>query len=136
MKKSFSILLLALCAMLICGGCSTQTPPANDATPDAAAREDITEWPVNTYTDAIIKPEVGTPAYVITDETAGYYAIFVQGITMEQGQQYIDTLKTNGFAEVAGESNEVVVGQLLQKDSTKVSISVSADTLGIYIMLK
>lgn len=135
MKKLFSFIVLALCTTIIFGGCSNPAPTESVAPSNDAVREEISEWPDNTYTNAIIEPEAGTPDYVISDKQAGYYAIFLNDITMEQGKQYINKLKENGFTEVAGDSDDVAVGQLLQKDNVDLSISVSDDILGIYIKL-
>ena len=89
-----------------------------------------------TNTAAILQPEAGTPFQAtVYDETAGYFSVFLNNATREQGEEYTELLKKNGFETVSSKSEDVSVGVLLQKENVGVSIAASENEFGIYIRL-
>ena len=132
MKKLW---ILAACLLLLTG--CAQTAPQDtgwnlaDTTPEA-----ITTWPENEFTAQIPQPQAGTPDYVLDSTSNGRYAVFLRGISMEDSAAYVDLLKLQGYAEVAGEGNDVSVGTLLQKGRTCLSIAYTDGELGILIAKK
>lgn len=102
---------------------------------NAPTPEYTSEWPDNEYTNAIIKPDIGEMDYTLFDDNAGYYSVFLKNVTMEEGKQYIQLLKENGFESTASDSNFVAAGELLRKGKTGLNISVSENVLGIRISL-
>lgn len=125
------VVLLAFCLI----GCGTNTPESDTEDVNAAIREEISEWPDNEYTKAILKPDVGEMDYTLSDENAGYYAVFLKNVTMEDGKQYIQLLKENGFESVSSDSNSVAIGEILKKGTTGLSVSASENVLALYITL-
>lgn len=125
------VVLLAFCLI----GCGTNTSESDTEDVNAAIREEISEWPDNEYTKAILKPDVGEMDYTLSDENAGYYAVFLKNITMEDSKQYIQLLKENGFESVSSDSNSVAIGEILKKGTTGLSVSASENVLALYITL-
>ncbi len=123
-----------LCGLLMIAGCAGQPPDA--AQSDHTTYQEIDAWPDNAYTRAVPRPQAGTPHYVLADADAGYYAIFFQNITREQGEQYIDSLLENGYEKVADTRNAAAIGELLRKDPVQLSVSISDNELGVYITLQ
>lgn len=134
MKRFLSFCLSALLACLVLAGCTYNDASENRPPAETPSMVSVSEWPDNPYTKAIPKPEVGTPDYVI-DGNDSFYAIFLKDLTLEQGKQYLEALKADGFEPVAGDGNQVAVGELLQKDGVCLGISISENILGIYISL-
>jgi len=95
----------------------------------------ISEWPDNEYTKAILKPDVEEMDYTLFDENTGYYAVFLKNVTIEDGKQYIQLLKENGFESVSNDTNFVTIGEILKKDTTGLSVSASENVLALYITL-
>lgn len=110
-----------------------KNPVNNDGS--SVIREELEEWPDNDYTRAIIKPVTGTMDYVLHDEEAGYYAVFLNNITLEDGKKYIQLLQKNGFETVSSDSNFVATGELLQRENVVVGVSASENVLAVYISL-
>lgn len=125
------VVLLAFCLI----GCGTNTSESDTEDVNAAIREEISEWPDNEYTKAILKPDVGEMDYTLSDENAGYYAVFLKNVTMEDSKQYIQLLKENGFESVSSDSNSVAIGEILKKGTTGLSVSASENVLALYITL-
>lgn len=125
------VVLLAFCLI----GCGTNTSESDTEDVNAAIREEISEWPDNEYTKAILKPDVGEMDYTLSDENAGYYAVFLKNVTMEDSKQYIQLLKENGFESVNSDSNSVAIGEILKKGTTGLSVSASENVLALYITL-
>ena len=125
------VVLLAFCLI----GCGTNTSESDTEDVNAAIREEISEWPDNEYTKAILKPDVGEMDYTLSDENAGYYAVFLKNVTMEDSEQYIQLLKENGFESVSSDSNSVAIGEILKKGTTGLSVSASENVLALYITL-
>lgn len=126
-----AVLCMISLTVMMCG-CG-KNPVNNDGS--SVVREELEEWPDNDYTRAIIKPVTGTMDYVLYDEEAGYYAVFLKDITLEDGKQYIQLLQKNGFETVGSDSNFVATGELLQKKNVVVSVSASENVLALYISL-
>lgn len=142
MKKSNTIsffrVMIAISLIIALSGCGRNSefiPDDNKNDVSSVVKEEITEWPDNVYTQAIIKPEIGEMDYVLYDEQAGYYALFLKNVSLEEGTQYIQLLQENGFETVANDSNSVTIGEVLQKDDTGLSVSVSENVLALYITL-
>lgn len=125
------VVLLAFCLI----GCGTNMSESDTEDVNAAIREEISEWPDNEYTKAILKPDVGEMDYTLSDENAGYYAVFLKNVTMEDSKQYIQLLKENGFESVSSDSNSVAIGEILKKGTTGLSVSASENVLALYITL-
>ncbi len=132
-KLRFAGILFAV-AILFAGCIPAQTPSASAAS--SPILEEIDSWPVNTYTQAIPKPESGTPQFQIFDEEKGYYAITLEIEDRAQGEAYLQTLSSQGFREIAGESEKTAIGQIYRKDNLWLSVSVSDHALGIYVALE
>ena len=122
MKKLW---ILAACLLLLTG-CAQQ----------ASQPEETALRPENEFTAQIPQPQVGTPDSVLDSTSNGRYAVFLRGISMEDSAAYVDLLKLQGYAEVAGEGNDVSVGTLLQKGQTCLSIAYTDGELGILITKK
>lgn len=133
-RNNFIFVFVALLAFWLIG-CATNTPESDTEDVNAAIREEISEWPDNEYTKAILKPDVGEMDYTLSDENAGYYAVFLKNVTMEDGKQYIQLLKENGFESVSSDSNSVAIGEILKKGTTGLSVSASENVLALYITL-
>lgn len=133
-RNNFIFVFVALLAFWQIG-CATNTPESDTEDVNAAIREEISEWPDNEYTKAILKPDVGEMDYTLSDENAGYYAVFLKNVTMEDGKQYIQLLKENGFESVSSDSNSVAIGEILKKGTTGLSVSASENVLALYITL-
>lgn len=132
----YAVLCIISTTVMLCG-CG-KTSANEEGKPDGGSsviREELEEWPDNDYTRAIIKPITGTMDYVLYDEEAGYYAVFLTDITLEDGKQYIHLLQENGFETVSSGSNFAATGELLQKENVVVSVSASENVLALYISL-
>jgi hypothetical protein len=95
--------------------------------------EELSDWPENDYTSQLPKPQAGEPDYALGSPESGYYAVFLSGLTREEGEDYLDLLREAGFTEVESQANQVSGGWLLEKDSLWVSVSCSQGVLGICI---
>lgn len=84
-RNNFIFVFVALLAFCLIG-CATNTPESDTEDVNAAIREEISEWPDNEYTKVILKPDVGEMDYTLSDENAGYYAVFLKNVTMEDGK--------------------------------------------------
>jgi len=133
-RNNFIFVFVALLAFCLIG-CATNTPESDTEDVNAAIREEISEWPDNEYTKVILKPDVGEMDYTLSDENAGYYAVFLKNVTMEDGKQYIQLLKENGFESVSSDSNSVAIGEILKKGTIGLSVSASENVLALYITL-
>lgn len=131
-----TIIVIALIVALSgYGKNSVSIPDGSKFDAGTAVKEEITEWPDNIYTQAIIKPKTGVMDYVVYDEQAEYYALFLKDVSMEEGEQYIQSLQENGFVTAASDSNSIAVGEVLQKDNIGLCVSVSENVLGLCITL-
>ena len=130
MKKLW---ILAACLLLLTG-CAQPAP----ITPGSVQPSKLMafSWPPNEFTAQIPQPQAGTPDYVLDSTSNGRYAVFLRGISMEDSAAYVDLLKLQGYAEVAGEGNDVSVGTLLLKGQTCLSIAYTDGELGILITKK
>ena len=126
------VLTAALCG---CGKSTANMQESKQEDVSTVIKEEMAEWPDNDYTRAIIKPAPGTMDYVLYDEEAGYYTVFLKDVSLEDGKQYIQLLQKNGFETVSSDSNSVAIGELLQKDNVGVSVSASENVLAVYIKL-
>lgn len=130
------LLTISLITMLYgCGRSPANIEESEQEDDSTVIKEELEEWPDNDYTRAIIKPEIGTVDYALYDEEAGYYAVFLKDVTLEDGKQYIQLLQKNGFEAVSSDSNSVAIGELLQKDNVGISVSASENALALYITL-
>lgn len=130
------LLTISLTSMLYgCGRSPANIEESEQEDVSTVKREELEEWPDNDYTRAIIKPEIGTMDYALYDEEAGYYAVFLKDVALEDGKQYIQLLQKNGFETVSSDSNSVAIGELLQKDNVGISVSASENVLALYITL-
>ena len=136
-KKIFTLTLVLMMAIFF-GACGNDSISrmSTDSNLPLLELEEISEWPENKYTAAIVQPEVGTP-YMATvyDETAGYFSVSLNNATRAQSEEYIELLKENGFETVFSKSEDVSIGVLLQKENVGVSIATSENEFGIYIRL-
>lgn len=129
MKKLW---ILAACLLLL-AGCAQTAPQDTGWNLADTMPEAISAWPENEFTAQIPQPQTGTPDYVLDSTAEGRYAVFLRGISMEDSAAYVDLLKSQGYAEVAGDGNDVSVGTLLQKGETSLSIAYTDGELGILI---
>lgn len=135
MRKTILLIVSVFCTACLAAGCLAA--PAGGAAQSADApslmSEHLSEWPDNRYTQAIPRPRAGMPDYAVYDETDGYYSLFLKEISREQGELYIETLKENGFHEIAGDSNSDSAGIVLRKDGIHLGVSITEGGLGLYI---
>lgn len=117
--------------LLMLSGCA----PAGGVPSPNPVQQLIHSWPHNAYTQMVPQPAHGAPMRVIRDERAGFYAIFLEDITRQQGEAYLDDLRAQGFERQIGDRNGVAIGQLWTKGTVTVSVSISDQTLGLYIHL-
>lgn len=129
----FSLCLAALVGLAVLGGCSGA---GNPSAPPDPVMEELSGWPDNPYTQAVLQPRAGTPDYAVYDGEAGYYSVFLRDITLSEGKQYLKELRDSGFEPVDGAEEAVAVGELLQKDGVFLSVSASEGVLGLYITLE
>lgn len=137
MKKILVLTLALMMAFILCAcGNDSGGLPVSDSNLPLLELEEISGWPENKYTAAIIQPEAGTPFQAtVYDETAGYFSVFLNNATREQGEEYIGLLKENGFETVSSKSENVSIGVLLQKENIGVSIAASESGFSIYVRL-
>ena len=131
-KKLSALILMALLACVIFTGCSAK----NDQIVGLAEPEYLTEWPENAFTEKIARPQSGTVNYVLDYSDSGRYAIFVNDISTEESDKYVNELKAAGYSEVHSDGNSVSVGMILERDDAYLSISYSEGVLGVMIVLK
>ena len=137
MKKTFVMTLVLMMTVVFCS-CSNDSigRESMDSNLPLLEVEEISEWPENKYTAVIPQPEAGTPFQAtVYDETAGYFSVSLNNATRQQGEEYIELLKENGFETVSNKSEDVSIGVLLQKENVGVSIAASENGFGIYIRL-
>ncbi len=91
----------------------------------------LSDWPENRFTDSLPRPEAGTPEYALLSGDA--CAVFLTGITREEGEAYLQALEEAGFRRAADAQEESAGGFLLIREETAVSVSLSEGTLGIRI---
>ncbi|MGI6028104.1 MAG: DUF6591 domain-containing protein [Candidatus Heteroscillospira sp.] len=135
MKKVCSIFLA--CAISLLSGCSSASDDSGQLwTLEGAEPVYVSEWPENDYTALIPQPESGEMDYVLDISDAGRYAVVLKNISMENSEEYVESLKAQGFSELASERNQVSVGLMLKKDGTCLSVSYSDKILGILITVE
>lgn len=137
MKRIFVMTLVLMMTVVLCA-CSNDSisRESTDSNLPLLEVEEIREWPENKYTAVIPQPEAGTPFQAtVYDETAGYFFVSLNNATRQQGEEYIELLKENGFETVSNKSEDVSIGVLLQKENVGVSIAASENGFGIYIRL-
>lgn len=137
MKRIFVMTLVLMMTVVLCA-CSNDSisRESTDSKLPLLEVEEISEWPENKYTAVIPQPEAGTPFQAtVYDETAGYFSVSLNNATRQQGEEYIELLKENGFETVSNKSEDVSIGVLLQKENVGVSIAASENVFGIYIRL-
>lgn len=132
--KKLAVWTLVFCLAWALCGCKSGSSESLSS-PGSMTREEVSAWPDNAYTQVVVKPAAGTPYYVLYDAERGYYSIFLKDITMEEGKQYLQTLRENGFEPVGGDGNEVSIGEILRKGQVGLSVSVSENSLGLFITL-
>ena len=134
--------LVAAMLLVLASGCGAvnagNTPKAGDAAGESSSVaeipwEELSHWPENDYTNQLPKPQAGDPDYALGSPESGYYAVFLSGLTLEEGKEYLDLLREAGFTEVQSQSNQTAGGWLMEKDSLWVSVSCSQGVLGICI---
>lgn len=140
-KKLAALILTALLACTLFAGCTAkndQIVGLDDKAWDltGAEPEYLTEWPENTFTAKIVKPQSGTMDYVLDYSDSGRYAIFVKDISTEESDKYVEELKAKGYSEVRADKNSASVGMMLERDDAYLSISYSEGVLGVMIVLK
>ncbi len=142
MKKVCGIFLIVtiIALMTACGDSDTGDVDNNsgNSLPDNFVMVDAGEWPQNEYTANIPQPESGTLLRGWIDPDKEFCYLELSDITQTESEQYIESLKEVGFAEVKKVSEEinddyVSVGTLLTHDNTSVSISYIDDLFGMYI---
>lgn len=137
MKRIFVMTLVLMMTVVLCA-CSNDSisRESTDSNLPLLEVEEISEWPENKYTAVIPQPEAGTPFQAtVYDETAGYFSVSLNNATRQQGEEYIELLKENGFETVSNKSEDVSIGVLLQKENVGVSIAASENGFVIYIRL-
>ena len=134
----FGVILL-VCTLFT--GCSTKKDSINKLNNTAwditsAKPEYLTEWPDNGFTDTIAQPQNGTVDYVLDCTDFGKYAIFIKDISLEESNQYVEELKSNGYSEMHATANDTAVGLVLESDKAYLSVSYSDSILGILITIR
>lgn len=134
----FCVILL-VCSLFT--GCSAKKDSDSELnnTPwnmTGAAPEYLTEWPDNTFTETILKPQNGKMDYVLDYTDSGRYAIFIKDISSKESEHYVEELKNNGYSEIHSNADDTAAGTMLESDYAYLSISYSDDVLGILITLR
>ena len=140
-KKLSALILMALLACVIFAGCSAkddQIVGLYETTWDLSGAEPeyLNEWPENAFTEKIARPQSGTVNYVLDYSDSGRYAIFVNDISTEESDKYVEELKAAGYSEVHSDRNSASVGMILERGDAYLSISYSEGVLGVMIVLK
>lgn len=138
MKKNIGVIMLLVSLTMVLSGCQKNYADIAEKMQvnyDTAIKEAISEWPDNDYTRAILKPDAGTVDYALCDEEKGYYDICLKDVTMEDGKEYIESLKKVGFETLGSDSNSVSIGTVMRRGSTGVSVCAWENGLGVYIVL-
>lgn len=141
-RKLRTALFLAVLLMVsLFAGCAAEQDDADEfskATWDLADAkpEYLTEWPDNVFTEKIPRPRGGTIDYVLDYTDSGRYAIFVKEISSEESDQYVKTLKSNGYSEMHSDANGVSVGIMLKSKDAYLSVSYADGVLGILMTLR
>lgn len=141
MKKT--ILLLAMLLTISLSACSNQDlspAPADEGTQPVATLE-AGVWPANAYTQGLPVPP-GTVAWATLDAEHGNCCVNLTGVGQSEYEEYIETLKQEGFSVVENVSEQiqgqdyVSIGTLYLKEDKWISISYISDSFMIYISLE
>jgi len=121
--KRISCLILALSVLATLAGCAAG--PEQKLT-----QREITAWPENEFTAQVFPPEAGMPSYTVTDGDGSFFCVCYEGITREEGEEYLERLYEAGYTvtERADEDNV-----LLERAGTNLSVSCGEGALVIYI---
>jgi len=129
--------LLSLSLLTACGPARTEGTSASASNP---VWTETDQWPDNEFTQLVPAPEAGTVFATAQGKSNGYdyFAVSLREVSQEEAENYIQTLKDEGFLPVSEKSEmpeggSVVIGDFFEKGDAGVSLSFSGDTMGLYI---
>ena len=132
MKRSLSLLILAALAVFLTA-CAQSFSPAPQATPLVQTTD---TWPQNEYTQGVPVPP-GTVTQVQLSEQPPYCAVFLDGVSDEQLEDYLSALREAGFSQVESASElvdgAISIGTLYSNGSRYLSLAHSAQQLSLYL---
>lgn len=99
-KLSLSIMCIAALMLAACGGKSGSSGSSNESSSNAGGLPDG-KWPAAVY-DKYGIPEIETKGHIVCTELNGeeasyLYRVYYNGVTKEEMQAYVKTLKDKGF---------------------------------------
>ena len=99
-KLSLSIMCIAALMLAACGGKSGSSSSSDESSSNAGGLPDG-KWPAAVY-DKYGIPEIETKGHIVCTELNGeeasyLYRVFYNGVTKEEMQAYVKTLKDKGF---------------------------------------
>lgn len=135
-RAGFLSLLLGL--LLLCGCAAGPSEEDGDAGEWvlSAEPEYVAQWPENEFTACVPEPEAGTVDYVRDYSDSGRYEIVMKDLSQSESADYVEELIRQGYTELAGESNEVSAGVILQRDAVTVSVAYSGAVLNLLITMQ
>ena len=138
MKKSIlAVILTALLTLTACSSYNESIETDKSSNPSVTMLDEGI-WPENEYTDGLPIPS-GSVDSVVFDTASGYCGIFLIDLTDDEYNDYMETLKKDGFFTVEEVSEEiedqdyVSIGTVLSNNEKYLSISYMPGHLGIYI---
>lgn len=129
----FAVLVLCLLISSTLVGCSTTSTLLADKKPTPEKIIETTDWPVNTFTDNIIKPSVGKIDYIIDESENGSYFLCFSDTSKEDSDTYINELRQLGYTDIVNRQEIAANGIILQNDNIVLSIAYADDTMCIRI---
>lgn len=127
--------VLLLFILLTVAGCTAAGDTAELPQTTVATPVFVSEWPENIYTGKIPQPQNATPDYIIDDSQNGRYSVFVKDLDPSAYTAYIETLRAQGYNEVASAENDVSSGLMLSGNGATLHIAYSGSNMGITITM-
>ena len=136
MKKFVSVFLIFL--MLSMTACSNQDAPQATEVQTEVVQLESGVWPVNEYTNGLPVPP-GTVEWAMLDTKFENCSINIVDISESEFNDYIETLKNEGFSVIEEVSEEiegqdyVSIGTILVSEEKGLSVGYIPNSLTIYI---
>lgn len=134
-KLFYRFFILVLTLVISLCSCKPAVNEVVEHSHSASGVYDFTsEWPENEFTNHIPKPSRGTVWYTYSFNNKEAFSVYLSEISMGESDAYVDELKSEGYALIAEESNDVSAGINMFKDDVYLSIAYSNGVLGIMII--
>lgn len=121
--KRVRCLILTLAVLATLAGCAAG--PEQKLT-----QREIAAWPENEFTAQVFPPEAGTPSYTVTDGEGSFFSVCYEGITREEGEEYLERLCEAGYTVTARADED---NMLLAREGTNLSVSCGEGALVVCI---